>query len=127
MRAVQRITWWISVTLLLVLICAFAISGTVLSQSREAAREQKEYYRVLEREYVKEVRLFLEDQGYADSGITMNRIVNEDESIEYKVIIHHRRISGLDMEDKEALLSGCSDIKFPVEGCSIFYELLEGC
>lgn len=125
MRAIQRITWWMIATLLLVLICAFAISGTVLSQSREAAREQKEYYKMLEHEYVKEIQTFLEDQGYAASGVTMNRIIDENGSIEYRVTIHHRRILDLDMEHREELLTQCRDIKFPVEGCNVFYELLE--
>ncbi|MDO4304902.1 MAG: hypothetical protein Q4D94_13425 [Bacillota bacterium] len=125
MRAIQRITWWLIATLLLVLICAFAISGTVLSQSREVAKEQKEYYKMLEHEYVKEIQTFLKDQGYAASGVTMNRIIDENGSIEYRVTIHHRRILDLDMEQREKLLTKCRDVKFPVEGCSVFYELLE--
>ncbi len=125
MKTIQRIIWWMTATVLLILICAFAISGTVLSQSREAAKEQHEYYRMLEDEYVKEMRAFLEEQGYAFSGVTMNRVIYEDGSIEYKVMIHHRRISDLDAEQKEALLASCREIKFPVEGCSFRYEFLE--
>lgn len=126
MRAMQKITWWMIATVFLVLICAFAISGTVFSQSRETAREQKEYYKMLEHEYVEKVRTFLAEQGYASSGITMNRIIDQDGSVEYTVTIHHRRISDLDAEQQEVLLEECREIQFPVEDCSIYYELLEG-
>ena len=70
-------------TALLILIAAFGISGTVLSQKDGMSKEMQEYYRTVEQEYVKELRTYLTQQGYSDSGVTMNRIINEDGTIQY--------------------------------------------
>lgn len=112
-------------TALLVLIAAFGISGTVFSQKNGMSEAMHEYYRTVEREYVKEIRVFLTEQGYSNSGVTMNRITNEDGSMEYVVTIHHRRISRLEESEKEALLAACSELDFPVEDCGFYHKFLE--
>lgn len=115
----------LAVTVLLVFISALAISGTVLSQSRQASKEQKEYHQALEEEYVEEVRAYLEKQGYANSGVTINRIIENDGSVEYTVTIHHRRILALESAKREALALECGKIEFPMEDCSLCYTFLE--
>lgn len=112
-------------TALLILIAAFGISGTVLSQKDGMSKEMQEYYRTVEQEYVKELRTYLTQQGYSDSGVTMNRIINEDGSRDYIVTIHHRRIAGLEDTEKEALLASCKEITFPVEDCGFYHKFLE--
>lgn len=113
------------ITTLLVLISVLAVSGTVLSQSSAGSREQKEYYRMLEQEYVKSVQDYLEEQGYVNSGVTMNRMIEADGSMEYTVTIHHRRISALDPAQRDELVSGCREIAFPIAECIINHAFLE--
>ena len=124
-RSIWKFLGMAGITVLLVMIGTLFLSMAVLSQSREAVREQKEYYKVLEQEYVKRMREFLDEQGYADSGVTMNRIIEEDGTLEYTVIIHHRRIDQLDDGQRGELLSKCQEIEFPEQDCSFCHKFLD--
>lgn len=124
-RQILKLSMTAISAILLVLISAFAVSGTVLSQSSSNSKEQKEYYKTLEHEYIDSMRDFLEEQGYVDSGITMNRVIDEDGSMAYTVMIHHRRISALDSLQRDELTLSCREVKFPIEGCSLCYTFLE--
>lgn len=125
MKRINKMIRTIVFTALLILIAAFGISGTVLSQKDGMSKEMQEYYRTVEKEYVKELRTYLAQQGYSDSGVTMNRIINEDGSRDYVVTIRHRRIEGLEDTEKEALLASCKEIAFPVEDCGFYHKFLE--
>lgn len=113
------------VMMILVLTAVFGVSGTVLSQQKGMSKEKQSYYRAMEQEYVRELRDFLKEQGYQDSGVTMNRIIDEDERVEYVVTIHHRRILELDEQEKEHLLMVCGEIEFPVRDCGFSHKFLE--
>ncbi|MDE7404890.1 MAG: hypothetical protein K2M81_07280, partial [Lachnospiraceae bacterium] len=76
-------------------------------------------------EYVKKIRKLLTERGYCNSGVTMNRVVQEDGSRQYTVTIHHRRIMQLNEEQQKELLDECRMIDFPVEDCIFCYEFLE--
>ncbi len=112
-------------TAILILIAAFCISGTVFCQSKGKAQVEEQSWRILEQEYAARVSSLLEEKGYCNSGITMNRVTQEDGSREYTVTIHHRRINRLDAGERDALLKECEEIAFPVEDCSIYHEFLE--
>lgn len=113
------------VTVVLVLITAFSVSGTVIGQNKGDDRARKQYLRVAEQEYVQEIRNLLEEKGYCSSGVTMNRVIEEDGTREYTVTIHHRRIESLSDEQKNALIAECQSIGFPAENCSFCHEFLE--
>ena len=59
--------------LALIGITVFCISGTVHSSEKVERREREKYYREIEAEYVKEVRFFLNEEGYSNSGVTMTK------------------------------------------------------
>lgn len=124
-RLIRRLVGMTAITVLLVMIGTLFLSMAVLSQNREAVRQQKEYYKVLEQEYVKRMSEFLEEQGYANSGITMNRVIEEDGTLQYTVTIHHRRIEQLDDIQRGELLSKCQEIEFPEQDCSFCHKFLE--
>lgn len=124
-RLIWRLVGMTAITVLLVMIGTLFLSMAVLSQSREAVREQREYYKALEQEYVKRMSEFLEEQGYANSGITMNRVIEEDGTLQYTVTIHHRRIEQLDDIQREELLSKCQEIEFQEQDCSFCHKFLE--
>lgn len=124
-RSIWRPVGMAAITVLLVMIGTLFLSMAVLSQSRDAAREQKEYYKVLEQEYVKRMRDFLEEQGYTDSGVTMNRVIEEDGTLRYIVTIHHRRIKQLDDSQRGELLSKCQEVEFPEQDCSFCHKFLD--
>lgn len=114
-----------AVTVLLILAGVLLLSVTAHGRDRDTLREQKEYYKTIEQEYIKDMRTFLADQGYADSGITMNRIIEADGSLQYVVTIYHRRIEQLAPEGREQLLSRCGEIEFPDKECIFNHKFLE--
>ena len=117
---------YVAVTLLLVLIITFSIRGTVLSQSRNAAVNAK-YYRMLENEYIAELRSCLETEGYKNCGITMTWTKEEGKPDIYTVLIHHKRISHLEDAGKEALKKKLEKINFKAGNSIFFHEFLDCC
>lgn len=114
-----------AVTVLLILAGVMLLSVAVLGRDQEALKDQKEYYKVMEQQYIKDMWTFLADQGYEDSGVTMNRVIEADGSLQYVVTIHHRRIEQLDPEGREQLLSKCREIEFPDKECIFYHKFLE--
>lgn len=125
MKTAKRISFTIVVSTILILMTAFSVSGTVISQSKNEMQAQTRYYRVMEQNYVYEVRELLAEEGYADSGVTMTEVVDIDGSRSYTVTIHHRKISMLSEERKEELLRACNTLNFADENCMIFHIFLE--
>ena len=89
--------------LALIGITVFCISGTVHSSEKVERREREKYYREIEAEYVKEVRFFLNEEGYSNSGVTMTKVIDEEENRSYTMTIHHRGIGNLQQEEQEQL------------------------
>lgn len=124
-KSILKMIRIMAVTVLLVLAGVLLVSMTALGRDRDVLREQKEYYKAIEQEYIKDMQIFLADQGYEDSGITMNRVIEADGSLQYVVTIHHRRIEQLDLEGREQLLAKCREIEFPDKECSFYHQFLE--
>lgn len=112
-------------TLLLLLLCIFCISGTVISQEKGKSKVEEKYYHQMEQAYVKEIRAFLNERGYKNSGVSMTYILEEDGSRDYTVTIHHKRIEKLGEEGREKLLEECRQIEFPAEDCGFCHKFLE--
>ncbi|MCM1127601.1 MAG: hypothetical protein NC429_14170 [Lachnospiraceae bacterium] len=124
-RSIRRLLSRGAITILLVVIGALFLSMAAHSQSEKLVKEQKEYYKTLEQEYVEALRNLLEEQGYSNSGITMNRVIEEDGTTQYIVTIHHGRIEHLDDKEKSDLLSKCEEVEFPERDCSFYHKFLE--
>ena len=105
-RAIMAIS-----ALVLIGITTLCISGTVHSSEKVERREREKYYRELEAEYVKNVRFFLNEEGYSNSGVTMTKVIDEEENRSYTVAIHHRGIENLQQEEQEQLQAELSQIK----------------
>lgn len=125
MRTAKNISFTIVISAVFVLVTAFCISGTVISQSKHADRIEARYYREMEQNYVKEVRSLLAEQGYVNSGVTMTGVIYEDGQRDYTVILHHKGFNKLNITEKQALLKECEKIVFPVETCKFFHEFME--
>lgn len=75
----------IAVTVVLIVISAFCIAGTVKGQSRDAFREEDGYYSRLEEDYLAQVRKILKEelcQFRADPDLQQGREGREDLSSE---------------------------------------------
>lgn len=122
-RFVKDILFY-AATLLLVIVSVLCFAGTAISQSNIGEREMENYYHVKEQELVKEIRSFLNEQGYDNSGVALTRVVDEEGYREYTVAIHHSRIDRMDEEEKEGLKEELAAFAFTAEGCTFSYKFL---
>lgn len=80
------------------------ILGTVMAESAmEQARRERDY-RIKEKELVRETRMFLNGNGYCNSGISLTRVTDEG-SRSYTMTIHHGKIDRMSQEERGALKS----------------------
>ncbi|MGN1147831.1 MAG: hypothetical protein ACI4TB_05375, partial [Lachnospiraceae bacterium] len=114
---------FVAVTIFLVLLSAFFITGTVKSQSKEEMKLSEEYFHQLEKEYVKEMREYLNEAGFTDSGVMLTRTVFEDGSREYQVAIHNSRFDSLAEAERMNLIQELEKKVFKEENCSFAYYL----
>lgn len=94
--------FWL-ITVLLVTIIAFSTTGTVMGMEKGKVKVDEKYYRQIEKEYVKQVRVFLKDAGYDNCGVALTKVFYEDGTREYTLNIHHKRIGKLTVAEKEQL------------------------
>lgn len=111
-------------TFLLVLVSAFCVTGTVISQSRIGERELENYYREQERQLVRDTRAFLEEAGYRNSGVMLTKVMEADGSRVYTLTVHHGRIDAMEDQARETLREELSAYDFPAENCTFCHEFL---
>ena len=111
-------------TVLVVLGLALFTSKTVLSQTKEGMAVDEAGLRILEQEYVSEIRTYLEMQGFQNSGVTLTWVMEEDGSRSYEVLIYHKNINKLSEVELEQLLVVIESFAFKVNGCYFQVNLL---
>lgn len=94
---------FVMLTVLLILVTVFCTTGTVMGMEKGKADVDEKYYRQAEKEYVKEVRSFLQEAGYENSGVTLTKLLCEDGTREYTLSVHHKRIGNLSLSGQEVL------------------------
>lgn len=112
------------VTTALVMVIALSITGTVMSHDGRDLKIQEKYYKEMEQEYVQQIRWFLTDSGYENSGVMLTHVVNEDGSREYTVTIHNEKITALSEKEKEALGESVLKLAFDAPDCNFCQEFL---
>ena len=115
---------FLALTVFLVLITAFCITGTVNGQRKLEGYEQDVLYRAQENCMVQEIRDYLEQEGYKNSGVMLTRVLEADGSREYTLTVHHGRIEALSIEDREKLQRELETFDFTAENCSFRHEFL---
>lgn len=111
------------ITVLLILVIVFCVKGTVFSKEKQERATENYYYAALEKEYREQAKELLEEQGYHNCGVTMTRVTLEDGSREYTVLLHHRKLQKLGVEEREELLEALCTMEFSHGTCSFVYEL----
>lgn len=110
----------IILTILFITITVFCTTQTVFSREADSVSAYSEqYFDALEKEYVKTIRGILEDNGYANSGVTMTDIIEDNGEREYTVAIHHKRLDRLSECEKTELLSQLEQVSFGQDDCMI--------
>lgn len=115
---------FLAATVLLAGIIAFSVVGTVNSQVDIGEKEREQFYLVKEKEFRQDIREFLQQEGYQNSGVTVTRVVEADGTRNYTVTVHHERIDDMDEAAREHLRTALSKIAFPAEYGSIYHEFL---
>lgn len=110
-------------TILLVLIILFCVKGTVMSKGNEQRAEENHHYLALEQEYVRNIRYFLNKQGFGNCGVMMTRVTDGEGSREYTVQIHHRRLDRMSTGEKILLKDRLSQEEFEPNVCTFRYDL----
>lgn len=119
----KKTVGFVVVTIILMLTIFMLATQTVQSSNYDDMKEIEAYYRVLEKEYLTEVRGYLNDEGLINCGVMITRVVKEDGSREYTVTIHHSRLDKFSEEEKVELVEELSGLAFEGENCSFTYSL----
>lgn len=119
----MRKGFWI-VTLVLVIISAFFMGETAISQSKSKLKAGSSAYHEMEKEYLKSTRKLLREKGYENSGVNLTKTIDEEGNRTYTVKIHNSKINALEKEEKEALLEALEEVPFADEACGFSHEFL---
>lgn len=120
-QAVSNVAFYV-VTVVLILIIVLCVGGTARSESRDEA--QRVENRVQEQQLLTDVRQYLKDNGYANSGVTLTYVTDADGDPEYTFTIHHKRINDMSEEEREAFSAELMQACNASGSYSISYEYL---
>ena len=113
MRKIAGNLGFAAVTILLILLTALCFAGTVASRTTLDSAELEGYYRQQEEQLVSRAREFLEEQGFAYSGVMLTRVVEADGSRAYTLTVHHGEIDRMSAPEREALAERLEGLAFP--------------
>ena len=109
---------WILTTIVLILVTAFSIAGTVISKNDFKAGELEQYYLQKEKQLTEDVRDFLNQKGYRNSGVTVTRVVEANGNREYTVTVHHGDIDRMTEGERTVLAGEMGNLTFEDEHCT---------
>lgn len=124
-RVAGREVIFVMVTVFLILVSALCITFTVMGKSSLAQEEMDSYYRQKEQQLVREVRSYLDEKGYHNSGVMLTRVTYGDGSREYTVTVHHAGINALGSEERKDLAEQLQTFDFQDESCIFYHEFLK--
>lgn len=108
---------------ILTIIFTFCTVQTVQSHGKGGQQIEKQYYDAWESAYIKDIKLLLVQNGLAESGITMTKVMEADGSRSYEVLIHHRRTAFLTQKQYGELMEKLQALPFPAQDCDFAFCL----
>lgn len=123
MTCMKKITLFITLTIVFVLLATFCISATVVSQSHISEQAQHEYRKEQEKEYVTVLRSYLAQQGYRNSGVTLTSVTDIEGNRTYTATIHHAAIDRLTEMERQDLKIRLAALKTTMQN-NICHEFL---
>lgn len=115
---------WILTTIVLILVTAFSIAGTVISKTDFKTGELEQYYLQKEKQLTEDVRDFLNQKGYRNSGVTVTRVVEANGNREYTVTVHHGDIDRMTEGERTVLAGEMGNLTFEDEHCTFSMNFL---
>lgn len=98
-QRISNIAFYVTTVILTVIILLCA-GGTVRSENRDEARHIE--IEIQEQQLLTQMRQYLNENGYRNSGVTLTYVMDESGNCEYTFRIHHRRIHKMSEEELEA-------------------------
>lgn len=116
----KNVKFYAAVSILICIIAFFA-RGTMVSRAQTRNALEAGTYHEMERQYIKEMKEFLKEAGYENSGVNLTKVTDIDGSRSYQIKIHHPRIDKLKDTEREGLLEELNRMQF-VEEASVEHE-----
>lgn len=111
-------------TLLLVMVAALSFVGTAICRAGSGREEQENLYREMEEQLIRDTREYLDLQGFPNSGVMLNRVVEADGSREYTLTVHHRTIDRMTEQERAELSAALTEFEFEDDVSRFWYEFL---
>ena len=86
------------VVTILILVLGISMTVKAASQRTEDITFSKEQYRMMEEEYLEEVRDILLEKGCKNAGITLTYVTDEIGNRKYTVTAHHTKLEKMDAQ-----------------------------
>lgn len=90
---------------ILVFVFGIGMTAKAASFKEEDRGFSKEQYRVMEEEYVHEIRMILLEKGCKNAGVTLTYITDVNDNREYTITLHHARLERMETQEKVLLES----------------------
>lgn len=84
-----RETKRIIVTAFFTAVIIFCIFG-IKANAAQRADNNQDIYVAAEKEYIAQIRAFMEQKGYYNSGITLTKTMEGDKICSYRLLLHHK-------------------------------------
>lgn len=110
-----------STTAVLILIIVLCIGATVKSESRERRSAEN---RIQEQQLMSDMKQYLNENGYRNSGVTLTYALEEDGSPDYTFTIHHKKINSMSETERGALSAELARACNAGSNYSVSYEYL---
>lgn len=123
-KGIRKEAVFVMVTVLIILSLWFFISEKVMSQNNGTVTVDEEAFLELEGNYLSQIKDYLENRGFQNSGVALTRVVDEDGSRSYEITLHHKKLNKLSREEQEALKENIEELAFGVSGCKFQIKFL---
>jgi len=100
----------IYLVLALITVITVSIIGTSNVKATRKQAMTEESYKEFERKYRDDVKAYLNDLGFKNSGIMLTKVIDENGKRTYTLEIHHKDFARLDCESKEEIMAKLRDM-----------------
>ncbi len=116
-RGVRKEAVFVLFTVFMILSLWFFISEKVMSQNNGTVTVDEAAFLELEGNYLSQVKVYLEKEGFRNSGVALSRVIESDGSRSYEITLHNKKLNELSLEEQEQLKADIEEMAFGVAGC----------
>ncbi|MBR3825778.1 MAG: hypothetical protein IKJ39_11355 [Lachnospiraceae bacterium] len=116
-RGVRKEAVFVLFTVFMILSLWFFISEKVMSQNNGTVTVDEAAFLELESNYLSQVKVYLEEEGFRNSGVALSRVIETDGSRSYEITLHHKKLNELSLEEQKKLKADIEELAFGVSGC----------